>query len=106
MNIEKIIKESIKKGSIVWKEHILEQMRSRKIKTKEIFFALQYFKIIESDYEDKPFSSFLILGYKGDKMPSHMVIGINAEDFEIYFITTYQPRLEIWEEGFERRKKR
>ena len=87
MKIEKIIKDCVKNCSIVWKEHILEQMRSRKIKTKEIFFALQDFKIIETYYEDKPFPSFLVLGYTEDKRPLHMVIGVNSEDFELYFIT-------------------
>jgi len=66
----------------------------------------QKVKIIETYYEDKPFPSFLILGYTEDKRPLHMVIGVNSEDFELYFITAYQPMLEIWEEGFERRKKR
>lgn len=104
--IKQIIRVCIKKGSIVWKEHILEQMRSRNISTKEIFRALESYKIIETYYEDNPFPSFLILGYTEENRPLHIVLGVNSEDNEIYFITAYQPNEKIWEQGFERRRSR
>ena len=81
MEIEQIIKKCIKNRELVWKDHILEQMRNRNIRTSEIFFAFQNFKIIEAYYEDKPFPSFLVLGYTKVRRPLHIVIAVNHKGF-------------------------
>ena len=102
--MREIIKECIKRDNIFWKEHFLQRMRSRNINLTQIFAVLDGFEIIAKYLDDKPFPSYLILGYSKN-IPYHIVIGVNREDKELYMITVYKPNLLIWEKNYKKRKK-
>jgi len=61
-------------------------------------------KIIENYPEDRPLPSHLVLGYTIKQRPIHAVIAIDIEESMLWIITVYQPELDEWEDGFEKRK--
>ena len=61
-------------------------------------------KVIEDYPADTPYPSCLMLGYSA-KRPIHVVVAKNPADQSFIVITVYEPDSEIWEPGFERRKK-
>lgn len=106
MNQEKIIvaiKTACKKNTVYWKDHIIQRMRQRKINVSEILSVLTDFQIIEVYNDDKPFPSYLLMGY-ADTRPLHIVAGVNETDCEIHLITVYIPDDSIWENDYRRRK--
>lgn len=106
MNQEKIIvaiKTASKNNTVYWKDHIIQRMRQRGINVSEILSVLTDFQIIEVYNDDKPFPSYLLMGYAGTK-PLHIVAGVNETDFEIHLITVYIPDDSIWENDYRRRK--
>ena len=98
-----VIKTARENNSLYWKDHILQRMRQRKISVSEILAVLNDFNIIEEYKEDKPFPSYLLVGF-ADKKPIHIVVGVNEIDFEIHLITAYIPDDLIWEDNYRRRK--
>ncbi len=57
------------------------------------------------DYpDDRPYPSRLILGFVGER-PIHVVSADIDEDNTTVVITAYKPDPNLWEPGFERRKK-
>ena len=98
-----LIKESVKRTGVFWKDHILQRMKQRNITVSEVLQALNEFEVIEEYRDDRPFPSYLVMGYAGFK-PLHIVAAVNSEDYEIHLITVYIPDSTIWEDGFRRRK--
>ena len=80
-------------------------MRTRNLRFTQIYNVLNDFEIIAENKDDKPFPSYLILGYSNND-PIHIVVGINKEDQELHMITTYKPDTSIWENNFKTRKTR
>jgi len=106
MNHEKTnsaIKTACRNNSVYWKDHIIQRMRQRGISVSEILTVLNDFQIIQVYNDDKPFPSYLLMGYAGTK-PLHIVAGVNETDFEIHLITVYIPDDTIWEDDYRRRK--
>ena len=101
-NETEIIKEAILSDTIFWKSHMLQRMRDRHISVHDVLSALQNPDIIEEYRDDRPFPSFLILGYSGER-PLHIVMAINDNDREIHLITVYIPDPSIWDDRFRRR---
>ena len=98
-----VIKESVKSSGIFWKDHILQRMKQRNITVSEVLQALNKFEVIEEYRDDRPFPSYLVMGYAGTK-PLHIVAAVNIEDYEIHLITVYIPDSAIWDSGYRRRK--
>jgi len=98
----RIIKEAIRNDTIFWKNHILQRMRDRDISVYDVLSALQNPDIIEEYRDDRPFPSFLILGYTKER-PLHIVVAINTSDNEIHLITVYIPDSSIWDDSFRRK---
>ncbi len=78
-------------------------MTTRKISVAEILEILSNYEIIEEYRYDRPFPSYLLVGFSGGR-PVHLVIGVNIEDKEIHLITVYIPDDSIWEDNYRRRK--
>lgn len=60
-------------------------------------------EIIKSYPDDKPYISYLSLGYVNDR-PIHVVYAIDENDTCI-IITTYEPTSELWEPDYKERKR-
>jgi Domain of unknown function (DUF4258) len=88
---------------LVYRVHAVERMVERGFSDKDVEQILRLGKAIETYPTDFPFPSRLILGWVGVR-PVHVVAADNSVDNEIIVITVYEPDLERWEVGFERRR--
>lgn len=86
---------------IVYREHAIKRMFSRKISPDMVAQILATGEVIRSYDDDKPFSSFLFLGYDGDR-PIHVVA--SKDNSTCYIITVYVPDPEIWQNDFKTKK--
>ncbi len=77
-------------------------MVEREFSEEAVQEVLDFGKEIEDYPDDFPYPSRLIMGWLGTR-PVH-VVAANSSDNEIIVITVYEPDLERWEPGFERRK--
>lgn len=106
MNYENVIyciNCAIDNDSLFWKDHILQRMRQRGIIVDEVLTVLKNFQIVEEYNDDRPFPSYLIVGYVNNR-PLHLVVGVNIKDVEIHLITVYIPDESIWTDNYRRRK--
>ena len=78
LNIE-VIKEYIAKRKIDWTKHCLNRLNQRNILISDVKTAVNNGKIIEYYYDDYPYPSCLILGYKTNNEMLHVVCGINED---------------------------
>jgi hypothetical protein len=77
-------------------------MRQRNFTVSDVLSVLNKFEVIEEYSDDRPFSSYLILGYS-DSKPLHIVVAVNSEDFEIHLITVYSSDSSIWDITYRRK---
>ena len=82
--------------------HATIQMFKRTIDVDQVEHVLKTGKIIREYPEDKPYPSFLILGYVG-KRPLHVVVSTDKQG-NCYIITAYEPDRKLWKSDFETRK--
>ena len=78
-------------------------MFSRGISEKEVLGIVKNGRIIIDYPDDKPYPSFLILGFSGD-MPIHVVVAINNEERTGIIVTAYVPDTKIWNDDFTSRR--
>lgn len=88
---------------IIYTAHVLTQMFKRDISREDIKHVIRTGVIIKEYPEDKPYSSFLILGYRENR-PLHIVYSVNELGNKI-IITAYQPDSSIWNHSFNVKKK-
>lgn len=96
------LKQLVKEGKVVWREHALQRMRERNILRDSVKEGIFSGEIIERYPEDYPVPSCLILGYTEQVTPIHVVCSV----FEgmACIITTYIPNKDKWEDDFKTRK--
>ena len=82
-------------NSIKYSDHAILQMFKRDIDTSDVEQVIQVGEIIKSYPDDKPYPSFLILGFRREK-PIHLVIAKNVQDDECIVVTAYIPDPTIW----------
>lgn len=75
-------------------------MFQRDILEEDVEYVIKTGKIIEEYLDDKPYPSFLILGFKNNK-PLHVVCAKN--ETEIIIITVYHPDDDKWINNFTKR---
>ncbi len=91
------------KGRIIYSAHVVSQMFKRNITEKQIEDILKNGIIIKEYCDDKPYPSFLILGYI-ESMPLHVVYAVN--DFgQNIIIIAYKPDHNLWSSDFTIKKK-
>jgi hypothetical protein len=88
---------------IIYSAHVVIQMFKRGITEEDIEHVLNAGVIIKDYPDDKPYPSFLILGYKGN-IPLHIVYAVN-EIGESIIITAYQPDNTLWNNDYTVKKK-
>lgn len=92
------------KDKIAFKKHAVVRMRQRKTSADEVKAALQCCKMLEEYPSVRPLPSGLILGY-ANKRPIHVVVALDKDEEMLWLITVYEPTLDLWEEGFDKRRK-
>lgn len=109
MTIYSDIISSVQKSAakrIVYLPHAVRQMSrpDRMILVAEVRNVVERGELVEDYPEDVRGHSCLILGYKPDKAPIHVVC--SPKDDYLAIITAYIPNTDEWEYDFKRRKKR
>jgi hypothetical protein len=77
-------------------------MFQRDIDAHQVQAVIEHGEIIESYIDDKPYPSFLVMGYC-DEMPLHVVYA-KDEKSTIVVITAYTPSLDKWNSDLKTRK--
>ncbi|PIZ12488.1 MAG: hypothetical protein COY53_09820 [Elusimicrobia bacterium CG_4_10_14_0_8_um_filter_37_32] len=99
--IEKI-KVKIKEGQYRLSKHALKRCDEREILEKDVIKIILEGKVVESYPEDKPYPSFLILGYINEK-PLYVLCAINEL---AHIITVHWLDPEKWLDPITRREKK
>ena len=99
-----VIKALAESDKMAFKSHAILRMNEREIKADDVKFALLNAVIIEKYTDDKPLTSYLLLGQKTDKSFLHMVVAIDKKLSILWIITVYKPTIGRWEEGFKIRR--
>ena len=94
---------AVQSDSIFWKDHILQRIRSRGMQVSRLLEALRVCEVINEYPDDRPFPSYLLLGF-ADNKPYHIVAGVNIAEAEIHLITAYIPDSDIWHDDYRRKK--
>jgi hypothetical protein len=91
---------------IIYLPHAVRQMSrpDRKILVAEVRTVVEREELVEDYPEDVRGHSCLILGYKPDDTPIHVVCS-PKDDYQAV-ITAYIPNLEEWEYDYKRRRRR
>ena len=64
---------------------------------------INFGETIKSYPDDKPFPSYLILGFV-NQQPLHIVLAKNEQDAMCIIVTAYFPQQEIWDNNFKTKK--
>lgn len=87
----------------LFSDHAITQMFKRNISVDNVNFIIENGEVIITYFYDKPYPSYLILGYIG-KRPIHLVVGKNDKLERCIIITAYEPDENIWQAGFKLKK--
>jgi len=92
--------------NFIYRTHAIERMFERNISDEVVEKVIKNGKIIEEYLDDKPYPSFLILGYEKDnfKKPIHVVFA--KDDKNIIVITAYRPSELKWTNNYQTRIKK
>ena len=91
------------KGKILYSAHVITQMFKRGILEQDIEQVMDNGLIIREYPEDKPYPSYLILGFI-ESVPLHVVFAVNEMDEKI-IVTAYQPDNSLWSNDFTIKRK-
>ena len=90
-------------SKLLFSRHAVQRMFDRSISAEEIRLGLNTGRKIEVYPEDRPFPSALILSFRRDGSPLHIVAS-QDEAGVCYIITVYIPDVELWSEDFSDRR--
>ena len=88
--------------NFIYRVHAIERMFQRDIEEVDAENVLNDGEIIEKYIDDKPYPSYLSLGYI-DSVPLHVVYA-EDEEHNYIIITVYRPSLEKWKDDFKTRR--
>jgi hypothetical protein len=87
---------------LIFSGHAIIQMFKHGIKVEDIEYVLETGKHIKEYPEDKPYPSFLVLGFINNS-PLH-VVGSTDKPGNCYIITAYKPDIKLWDDNFTTKK--
>ncbi len=87
---------------LIFTAHAVRRMAGRALRAAQVRWVIESGEIIESDLNDVPYPSHLILGFLGNE-PLHVVVGVDAVNQRCYVITVYEPDPGRWSSDFRRR---
>jgi len=86
----------------IYRVHAIERMFQRDIDENQVEKVIEHGEVIESYRDDKPYPSFLVLGYI-DGIALHVVYAKDDEN-NIIVITAYRPNVNKWKNDLKTRK--
>lgn len=89
---------------LVFSDHAISQMFKRNISVDAITSIIENNEVINEYPNDKPYPSFLLLGYINSRA-IHVVLGRNIPENLCIVITAYEPTLDIWENDYKRKRR-
>ena len=89
-------------SNFIFTGHAIERMFSRSISIDNTKYAIEHGEIFFEYPNDKPYPSFLILGFVNQR-PIHIVLGKSKLDVCV-IITVYEPDKNIWNDDFKSKK--
>jgi hypothetical protein len=89
-------------NNLYFSGHATIQMFKRRILVEDVTAVIQTGNVIKEYPDDKPYPSFLILGFVNDR-PLHIVASTDELD-NCYIITAYEPDEAIWNNDFNTKK--
>jgi hypothetical protein len=92
----------VKYNKLHFSGHAITQMFKRGIQVEDIEMALETGNRINEYPEDKPYPSFLLLGFVNSR-PLHIVASLD-EQGNCIIITAYEPETRLWSEDFTNKK--
>ncbi len=78
-------------------------MFDRSISEEDVRQTVDSGKIIARYDDDKPYPSWLLLGWRGTR-PIHVVVARNQAEDEDIIVTVYEPDARIWDHLFEKKR--
>ncbi len=92
--------------NFIYRTHAIERLFERNISEDDVEETIKSSKIIEEYLDDKPYPSFLVLGFENQdsKKPIHVVFAKNDND--IIIITAYRPDNLKWTNNYQTRIKK
>jgi hypothetical protein len=78
-------------------------MFERDLRVEDIKRILNTGLIIKSYEEDKPYPSYMLLGFI-NKKPVHVLVANNREENICIIITVYRPEKKIWSKDFKTKR--
>jgi len=88
---------------IFFSGHAIRQMFNRGIAKNDVVEVVNNGQIIIDYPEDRPFPSYLILGFVDNK-PIHVVFAFEQENKTGIVITAYIPDSQLWADDFRSRR--
>ena len=87
----------------IYRTHAIERIFEREISDNDVEKCVINGIVIEKYIDDKPYPSFLVLGYENNdlKKPLHVVYAKNDEN--IIIITAYRPDKDKWVDDYKKR---
>lgn len=80
--------------------HAFQKIFERRITVEDIEAVISKGEIIKEYLDDKPYPSFLLLGFMG-RVPLHVVIAKNEIEKFCILVTAYFPDNTIWDLTFK-----
>ena len=87
----------------IYRLHAIERMFERDISEDDVESVVKNGKVLETYINDKPYASYLCLGFVDDRV-IHVVYSKDQEN-SIIIITVYEPNITKWEADFTQRIK-
>lgn len=98
--------EAIDNNRMRHSDHALNEADNDQLKLDEIYYATKHGEIIEEYPKDKPFPSFLVLGFTLDNRPVHSVWAYSEQKRWAILVTVYRPKQELWKNNWRTRRKK
>ena len=90
-------------GTIKFSGHAVRQMFARAVSVDDVAGLVRDGEIIKEYPDDKPYPSFLILGFvRGSAV--HVVVALDEAAKTAIVITAYIPDEQLWSDDFRRRR--
>ena len=91
-------------NKILFSDHIISQMFRRNISLAEVKFILNNGEVIREYADDKPYPSFLLLGFI-DHRPLHLLVAKDADTGNCVMVTAYEPDKNLWSSDFKNKNR-
>jgi hypothetical protein len=89
--------------AIKFSGHAIRQMFARAVSVEDVAGVVRDGEIIKEYPDDKPYPSFLVLGFvRGSAV--HVVVALDGGTMTAIVITAYPPDERLWSDDFRRRR--